>query len=67
MTSEAVTAQETGIREWLETPLGRSLLAHEARLVEQALEGVFGELACSSAAGARTATCCATPAPSARH
>jgi SAM-dependent methyltransferase len=29
--------------EWLATPLGQALLAEEARLVEQALEGVFGE------------------------
>jgi SAM-dependent methyltransferase len=30
-------------RAWLETPLGRSLLALETRLVEDALDGVFGE------------------------
>ena len=29
--------------QWLQTPLGASLLAQEARLVEEALEGIFGE------------------------
>ena len=28
---------------WLAQPLGRSLLAREARLVEDAFEGIFGE------------------------
>ena len=28
---------------WLKTPLGQALLAEEARLVQQALEGVFGD------------------------
>ena len=30
-------------RQWLETPLGRSLLLQEARVVEEALDGLFGE------------------------
>ncbi len=29
--------------QWLETPLGESLLNEEARVVEEALDGVFGE------------------------
>lgn len=29
-------------RAWLETPLGRALLAQEARLLEEALDGLFG-------------------------
>lgn len=29
--------------EWLATPLGESLLAQEARVVEEALDGIFGE------------------------
>ncbi len=28
---------------WLQTPLGESLLAQEARVVEEALDGIFGE------------------------
>ena len=31
------------VREWLATPLGISLLAQEARVVEEALDDVFGE------------------------
>ena len=30
-------------QEWLETPLGQTLLQQEARVVEEALDGVFGE------------------------
>lgn len=30
-------------RQWLSTPLGAALLAQESRLVEEALDGVFGE------------------------
>lgn len=30
-------------QEWLETPLGDALLRHEIRVVEEALDGVFGE------------------------
>jgi SAM-dependent methyltransferase len=30
-------------QEWLQTPLGMALLRQEARLVEEALDGVFGE------------------------
>ncbi|MDX1516092.1 MAG: methyltransferase domain-containing protein [Woeseiaceae bacterium] len=29
--------------QWLQTPLGRSLLVQEARVVEEALDGIFGE------------------------
>lgn len=29
--------------DWLQTPLGESLLAQEARVVEEALDGIFGE------------------------
>ena len=29
--------------EWLATPLGESLIAQEARVVEEALDGIFGE------------------------
>ena len=28
---------------WLETPLGEALLQQEARIVEEALDGIFGE------------------------
>ncbi len=31
------------VREWLETPLGEALLQREARVVEEALDGIFGE------------------------
>ena len=31
------------VSQWLETPLGHSLLNEEARVVEEALDGVFGE------------------------
>jgi SAM-dependent methyltransferase len=30
-------------RQWLETPFGQALLAQETRLVEEALDGMFGE------------------------
>lgn len=30
-------------RDWLTTPLGEALLAQESRLVEEALDGIFGE------------------------
>jgi len=30
-------------QDWLETPLGDALLRHEIRVVEEALDGVFGE------------------------
>ena len=30
-------------QEWLQTPLGEALLQREARLVEEALDGIFGE------------------------
>ena len=30
-------------REWLETPLGEALLQQEVRVVEEALDGIFGE------------------------
>jgi SAM-dependent methyltransferase len=30
-------------RAWLETPLGEALLAQEARIVEEAFDGIFGE------------------------
>jgi SAM-dependent methyltransferase len=39
---ESATAYET-TRQWLETPLGRQLLAQESRIVEGALDGLFGE------------------------
>ena len=31
------------VQEWLETPLGDALLAAESRIVEEALDGIFGE------------------------
>ena len=31
------------VREWLQTPLGEALLQREARVVEEALDGIFGE------------------------
>lgn len=31
------------IKEWLQTPLGKALLQQEARIAEDALDGVFGE------------------------
>jgi SAM-dependent methyltransferase len=31
------------VAEWLETPLGTALKRHEARVVEDALDGIFGE------------------------
>jgi hypothetical protein len=30
-------------QDWLETSLGRALLQQEVRVVEEALDGVFGE------------------------
>ena len=30
-------------RQWLTTPLGQNLLAQESRIVEEAMEGIFGE------------------------
>ena len=30
-------------RDWLDAPLGRALLARESRLIEEALDGLFGE------------------------
>lgn len=35
--------QQGKVGSWLATPLGKALLAQESQLVEQALEGVFGE------------------------
>ena len=29
--------------EWLTSPLGQALLAQEGRIVEEALDGIFGE------------------------
>ena len=34
---------QTAAREWLETPFGQALLEQEARLVEEAFDGLFGE------------------------
>ena len=31
------------LRDWLESPLGEALLHQEARVVEEALDGIFGE------------------------
>ncbi len=31
------------VKEWLQTPLGEALLQQEARVVEEALDGIFGE------------------------
>ena len=31
------------VRQWLATPFGQALLAQEARVVEEALDGIFGE------------------------
>jgi SAM-dependent methyltransferase len=31
------------VRQWLETPFGQALLAQEARVVEEAFDGIFGE------------------------
>lgn len=31
------------VHDWLETPFGQALLAQEARLVEEAFDGIFGE------------------------
>ena len=31
------------VRQWLETPFGQALLAQEARVVEEACDGIFGE------------------------
>ena len=31
------------VQEWLETPLGAALLQQEARVIEEALDGIFGE------------------------
>jgi SAM-dependent methyltransferase len=33
----------TAARQWLETPFGQALLGQETRLVEEALDGLFGE------------------------
>ena len=32
------------VNTWLENPFGQSLLTQEARIVEDQLEGIFGEL-----------------------
>ncbi len=34
---------QSGARQWLETPFGQALLSQEIRLVEEALDGLFGE------------------------
>ncbi len=31
------------VRQWLETPFGQALLTQEARVVEEAFDGIFGE------------------------
>jgi SAM-dependent methyltransferase len=36
-------ASSHNAQEWLETPLGAALLQQEARVVEEALDGIFGE------------------------
>jgi SAM-dependent methyltransferase len=36
-------ARFAAVRQWLETPFGQALLAQEARVVEQAFDGIFGE------------------------
>lgn len=44
--AETVTEPERSLRAvhgWLETPFGQALLAHEARVVEAVLDGMFGE------------------------
>jgi len=40
--SESAEPSET-VRQWLETPFGQALLAQEARVVEEAFDGIFGE------------------------
>lgn len=41
-THEPIIDQAT-VQEWLQTPLGDSLLQQETRVVEEALDGIFGE------------------------
>ena len=36
-------ARFAAVDNWLETPFGKSLLAREARLVEESFDGIFGE------------------------
>ena len=36
-------ASSHNAQEWLETPLGEALLQQEARVLEEALDGIFGE------------------------
>jgi len=43
MADEGGKPASTTIRQWLETPFGQALLAQEFRLVEEALDGLFGE------------------------
>lgn len=43
MTEQPGTQQPELVQSWLDTPLGRSLLAHERHLVEEAFDGIFGE------------------------
>ncbi len=43
MTQQEATSGADRLGEWLATPLGQSLVSQEARLVEEALSGVFGE------------------------
>ena len=38
-----VAEDDQVVRDWLTTPLGESLLAQEMRVIEEALDGVFGE------------------------
>lgn len=41
MTDTAINSQT--VSQWLQTPLGESLLQQESRVVEEALDGIFGE------------------------
>ena len=43
MSATPPTGRQHRLRTWLATPLGQALLQQEARLVEEALDGVFGE------------------------
>ena len=37
------TDPAAAVRQWLATPFGQALLAQEARIVEEVLDGIFGE------------------------
>ena len=43
MTKKSALTDSERLATWLETPLGQALAGQEARLVEEALSGVFGE------------------------